>query len=70
MPQFDPELIQLMRSALEDVMSKVPVEFCNTTTKVFLAEFILKAASQGRTSYDELIAAASDQIHFVMTMFT
>lgn len=69
MPQFDPELIQLMRNVLDDVMTRVPVEFCNTTTKVFLAEFILKAAAQGHTSYDELIAAASDQIHFVMTMF-
>ncbi len=68
MPQFDPELIQLMRTALEDVMTRVPTEFCNTTTKVLLAEFILKAAAQGRTSYDELIVAASDKIHFIMTM--
>jgi hypothetical protein len=26
MPQFDPELIQLMRSVLDDVMTKIPLE--------------------------------------------
>ena len=70
MPQFDPELIQIMRNALEDVMTRVPAEFCNLTTKVYLAEFILKAAAQGRTSYDELITAAADQIQFIATLFT
>ena len=70
MPQFDPELIETMRNALEDVMARVPIEFSNITTKVYLAEFILKAAAQGRTSYDELIAAAVDQIQFIATMVT
>ena len=63
MPQFDPELVQVMRTALEDVMARVPLEISGTTTKAYLAEAILKAAAQGHTSYNELIAAANGQIH-------
>jgi hypothetical protein len=70
MPQFDPRLIDLMRSALEDVMSKVPVEYATPATKAYLAECILKAAAQGHTSYNDLIAAASDQIQVVLSLFT
>jgi hypothetical protein len=70
MPQFDPRLIDLMRSALEDVMSKVPVECATPAAKAYLAECILKAAAQGHTSYHELITAASDQIQVVLSLFT
>jgi hypothetical protein len=70
MPQFDPELIQLMRSVLEDVMTRVPLEISGTTTKAYLAEAILKAAAQGHTSYNELLAAATDQIQVVVSMLT
>jgi hypothetical protein len=70
MPQFDPELVQLMRSALEDVMTRVPLEISGTTTKAYLAEAILKAAAQGHTSYHELIAAATDQIQVILSMLT
>jgi hypothetical protein len=69
-PQFDRELVLLMRRALEDVMSRVPPEISNTATKAFLAECILKAAAQGHTSYNELLAAATDHIQTVMTMFS
>jgi hypothetical protein len=62
MPQFDPELIQVMRSVLDDVMSSVPLEISGATAKAYLAEAILKAAAQGHTSYNELMAAATDQI--------
>ena len=70
MPQFEPALIQVMRSVLEDVMTKVPLEISNTTTKAYLAECILKAAAQGHTSYNELMAAATDHIHVILSMFT
>jgi hypothetical protein len=70
MPQFDPELIQLMRSVLDDVMSSVPVEISGTTAKAHLAEAILKAAAQGHTSYTELMAAATDQIQTVLSILT
>jgi hypothetical protein len=70
MPQFDPELIQLMRSVLDDVMSGVPLEISGTTAKAHLAEAILKAAAQGHTSYTELMAVATDQIQTVLSILT
>ena len=70
MSQFDPELIQLMRSVLDDVMSSVPLEISGTTAKAYLAEAILKAAAQGHTSYAELMAAATDQIQTVLSILT
>ena len=69
MPQFDPELVALMRVALDEVMSRVPPEISNTSTKAYLAECILKAAAQGYTSYNELLAAGTDQIQSVISMF-
>jgi hypothetical protein len=69
MPQFDPALVQVMRNVLEDVMTKVPLEIANTTTKAYLAECILKAAAQGHTTYNELMAAATDHIHVVLSTF-
>jgi hypothetical protein len=70
MPQFDPELIAIMRSALEDVMTKLPVEYSTPAAKAYLAECILKAAAQGQTSYDGLVATAADQIQTILSLFT
>jgi hypothetical protein len=69
MPNFDPDLVQVMRTALEDVMTRVPVEYATPATKAYLAECILKAAAKGQTSYDGLLAAAADQIQTVLTLF-
>ena len=70
MPTFDPQLVRVMRSALEEVMTRVPLEYSTPATKAYLAECILKAAAQGQTSYDRLVNVAADQIQVVMTMFT
>jgi hypothetical protein len=35
-----------------------------------LAECILKAAAEGQTSYDGLIAVASDQIQTILSLLT
>ena len=70
MPDFDPELVQVMRNALEEVMTKVPSEYSTPTTKSYLAECILKAAAQGRISYDELVATGVDQIQAAISRFT
>jgi hypothetical protein len=70
MPTFSPELIQIMRAVLEEVMTKVPLEQRTTGTKAHLAECILKAAAEGQTSYEGLIAAAADQLQTVLSMFT
>ena len=70
MSHFDPERIQVMRAALEEVMTKVPSEYSTSTTKVYLAEVILKAAAQGQTGHNELVAAAANQIPVVISRFT
>jgi hypothetical protein len=68
MPSYSPELIQIMRAALEEVMTKIP----NATPgiKAHMAEIILKAAAEGQTTYDGLIVAASAQIQAVISMLT
>ena len=70
MPQFDPALIQVMKSALEDIMTRVPLENSTPAAKAYLAECILKAAAQGQTNYDALVAATADQIQVVVSLFT
>ena len=70
MPQFDPELIEIMKKVLEDIMTRVPSEHSTPAAKAYLAEFILKAAAQGQTSYDALIVAAADQIEVFVSLFS
>ena len=62
MTKFAPKLVQVMRTALEDIMQRVPVEYSTQSTKAYLAECILKAAAQGQTNLDTLVAAVSRQI--------
>ena len=69
MPSFNPELVQLMRNALEEVMTRVPLEYSTPASKAYLAECILKAAAQGQTSYDGFLAAAADQIQTALSLF-
>ena len=70
MPHFDPELVEVMRDALDEVMTKVPSEYSTPATKAYLAECILKTAAQGQISRNELLAAAADQIQVAITLFT
>jgi hypothetical protein len=51
MPAFDPELVHVMRNALEDIMARVPSEYATPAAKAYAAECILKAAARGHTSY-------------------
>jgi hypothetical protein len=67
MLSFNPELVQVMRMALDDVMTMLPQEFSNDAAKAYLAECILKAAAQGHTSYNELVAAANEQIQTMIS---
>ena len=69
MPAFSPALITIMRSVLEDAMAKVPAEQATTVTKAYLAEFILKAAAGGLTSYEGLITAAVAQLPTIISTF-
>jgi hypothetical protein len=70
MPRYSPELIQMMRAALDEVMTKVPLEQATPGIKAALAEYILKAAAEGQTDYESLVGAASEQIHTVLSMLT
>ena len=67
MPSYGPELIQTMRMVLDEVMTKIPVEQATPGIKAQMAEFILKAAADGQTTYDGLLASASDQIQMVLS---
>jgi hypothetical protein len=68
MPSYSPEIIHTMRSALDAVMTQVPAAHATPALKAHLAEVILQAAEQGSTSYDGLVAAASDQIQTIISM--
>ena len=70
MPQFYPELIQVMKKVLEDIMTRVPLEHSTPAAKAYFAEFILKAAAQGQTSYDALFVAAAYQIKVLVSLFS
>ena len=70
MSDYSPELIQIMRAALDEVMTKVPVDQASVAIKARMAEYILKAAAEGQTSYDALLASASDHIRTVLSMLT
>ena len=70
MPQFTPQLIQDMRKALEEVMTRVPVERTTTAVKVYLAECILRTAAEGHTNYNDLFTAAAEQIQTAISLFT
>ena len=70
MPAFNPELVRLMRTVLEEVMARVPTEQVTPGIKAHLAEIILKTAAQGETSHDGLIAAATSQIQAIVSMMS
>jgi len=70
MPSFSPAVIQTMRAALDEVMTKIPLEQATPGIKAALAECILKTAAAGQTDYDGLVAAASEQIQTILSMLT
>ena len=69
MPQFDPELIEVMKRVLDDIMTRVPLEHSTPAAKAYFAECILKAAAQGQTNYDTLIGAAAEKIEVFLSLF-
>jgi hypothetical protein len=70
MAYYSPQLIHTMRAVLDAVMTQVPASHATPGFKAHLAEVILQAAAQGVTSYDGLVAAASDQIQTIISMLT
>ena len=51
--------------ALDEVMTKIPLDQATPGIKAHMAEFILKTAAEGQTSYDALLSAASDNIQTI-----
>ena len=70
MTGYSPQLIQSMREALDAVTTKVPMSDATPGLKAHLAEVILQAAAQGVTSFDGLVAAASEQIQTIISTIT
>jgi len=70
MASYSPELIQTMRAVLDEVMTKIPVDQVTPGLKAHMAQIILKAAAEGQTSYDGLLASASGQIQTILSMLT
>jgi hypothetical protein len=70
MPIYAPELVQTMRTVLDEVMTKIPIDQATPSVKAHLAEFILKAAAEGQTSYDALLTSASIQIQTILSMLS
>ena len=70
MPGYSPELIQTMRAALDEVMTKIPADQATPGIKAHMAELILKAAAEGQTSYEGLVVAASEQIQTILSMLS
>jgi hypothetical protein len=67
MPSYSPEVIHSMRAALNEVMTKIPVDQATQEVKAYMAEIILKAAADGQTNYEFLLAAGSRQIRAVLS---
>jgi hypothetical protein len=70
MPNFSPELIRIMRTALDEVMTKIPGDQATPAIKAHMAEIILKTAAEGQTTRDGLLAAAADQIQTILSPLT
>ena len=70
MTYYSPQLIQTMRNALDAAMTQVPINHATPGLKAHLAEVILQTAAHGMTSYDGLVAAASDQNQTIISMLT
>jgi hypothetical protein len=68
MTSHSQELVQIMRVALDDVMTQIPAERATPSIKAHMAEIILKAAAAGETTYEGLLAAASQQVDRVICM--
>ena len=52
MPSEQSRVIQIMRAALDDAMTKIPTDQATPAIKAQLAELILKAAAEGQTTHD------------------
>jgi hypothetical protein len=66
MPIHSPELIKRVADVLDEVIPSIPI---NDTTPAWIARVarcIAKAAGEGQTSYQSLLAVASAEIDIIL----
>jgi hypothetical protein len=59
-----------MRAVLDEAMTKIPLEQATPGIKAALAEYILKTAAAGQTSYEGLLSSALGQIQTLLSTIT
>jgi hypothetical protein len=70
MMSYSCELVQTMRAALDEVMTKIPADQATSAVKTKVALVILQEAAKGQTSYQGLMSAALDQVHTIISELT
>jgi hypothetical protein len=68
MPAFSSELVKVMRSALEEVMRKVPQEHASSAIKAHLAGAILIAAAQGHATQKVFMHLAENELPAILSL--
>jgi hypothetical protein len=51
-------------------VTRLPIDHVTPAIKAQIAEVILKAAAQGQTTHDGLVAAATSQMQTILAMLT
>ena len=59
--EFGAELVALMREVLEEAVARIEVQHRTPATKAKMAERIVRTASNGVTTPDELLWAAVEE---------
>ena len=59
--KFSPELVMLMRSALNTAVDRIDQSHRTPATKAKMAQRIIRTASEGVTDLDALMSAALDE---------
>jgi hypothetical protein len=70
MPHYSPDFVHTMRSALDEVVTKIPANQATSAVKAKIAELILKTAAEGPRSYEGLISAVSEQVPTIVSEFS
>ena len=65
-----PELIGIMRAALEEAMTKVPSRQATPAIKAHLAQSILRAAAEGQTTAEGLLMATINELPTILSFFS
>jgi N-acetylglucosamine kinase-like BadF-type ATPase len=70
MPRYSRDFVQTMRSALDEVVTKIPEDQATSAVRAKIAELILKAAAEGQRTSEGLISSASEQVPTIISEFS